>query len=120
MGGTDWRAFGIGMVAGAALMVCVYFGWMLLRPNPSATANAAASENIPLALDENALVAANAERPGNSLRPPPRLEPEPGPVEIMPAPVRPAPVRPAEPVRVDKPVVDEPPADEPDGEPVDE
>ena len=107
MQGTDWKTFGIGMAAGIALSVSVYFAWSLLRPAPREPANVAATANPPLPLEENALVAANAERPQNSLNSPLQLGPGAG---LEPAPAaEPAPTPP--PVRV-------PPVVRPDPRPV--
>jgi hypothetical protein len=114
---TNWPAFGIGMAAGVALSVSLYFGWSLLRPAPREADNGVAIANMPAPLDENALVAANAERPTNNLRPPPQLRPEAEPVlEPAPAPVRVTPpvVRPdPRPEPYDPPPEDdEPPPDD--------
>jgi hypothetical protein len=111
---TNWRDFGIGMAAGIALCFVLYFGWGLLRPRHSEpVGNVAATSNAPVGMDENALIAANAERPpSNQMTPPPQLRPEPRnevrPVpddELLPAP----PPRP--------PVVRPRPRPEPDDEP---
>jgi hypothetical protein len=115
---TDWKTFGIGMAAGIALSVSVYFAWSLLRPAPRDTANVAATASVPLPLEENALVAANAERPQNSLGSPlqlgPGLEPAPAPAaELAPTP---PPVRIPPVVRPDpRPVVEDegPPEEDP-------
>jgi hypothetical protein len=116
MQGTNWQAFGIGMAAGVALSVSLYFGWTLIRPAPRETANAAAAANAPMPFDENARVAANAERPENNLRPPPQRRPEPesepeaepAPVRVVPPVVRPAPA----PEPYDPPPEDDPPPEE--------
>ena len=114
---TNWPAFGIGMAAGVALSVSLYFGWSLLRPAPREADNGVATANAPMPLDENALVAANAERPTNTLRPPPQLRPEepvvepapePAPVRVTPPVVRPTP----RPEPYDPPPEDEPAADD--------
>ena len=76
MQNTNWPAFGIGMAAGVALSISLYFGWTLLRPAPREADNTVMTSNLPMPLDENALVAANAERPANAMRPPPQLQPE--------------------------------------------
>lgn len=107
---TNWPAFGIGMAAGVALSFVLYFGWNLVHPQRPETANGIveATANAPVGIDENALIAANAERPtSNVVSPPPQLRPEPGSeaephVLLEPPAVRPRP-RP-EPV-------DEPPED---------
>jgi hypothetical protein len=101
MQNTNWPAFGIGMAAGVALSLSLYFGWALLRPAPREADNVAVTANLPMPLDENALVAANAERPANAMIPPPQLrpeaepepEPEPAPVVVVREPpvVRPTP-----------------------------
>ena len=75
---TNWRDFGIGMASGIAFCFVLYFGWGLIHPQRPDTANAAIVANAPAGMDENALVAANAERPNNSvMTPPPQLRPEP-------------------------------------------
>lgn len=114
MQNTNWPAFGIGMAAGVALSVSLYFGWSLLRPDPREADNGVAATNMPVSLDENALVAANAERPVNAVRPPPLLQPQPE-AEPEPAPVRPEPpvVRPTpRPEPYESPPEDDPPPDE--------
>jgi len=115
MQNTNWPAFGIGMAAGVALSISLYFGWTLLRPAPREADNVAVTSNMPMPLDENALVAANAERPVNAVRPPPQLQPEAEP-EPAPTPVvRPEPpvVRPTpRPEPYESPPEDEPPPDE--------
>jgi hypothetical protein len=74
---TNWRDFGIGMASGIALCFVLYFGWGLIRPHRPDTANVAATSNA-VGMDENALIAANAERQNsNALNPPPQLRPEP-------------------------------------------
>lgn len=77
---TNWRDFGIGMASGVAFCFVLYFGWGLISPQRPETANGiAATSNVPVGIDENALIAANAERPANtSITPPPQLRPEPG------------------------------------------
>jgi hypothetical protein len=78
---TNWRDFGIGMAAGVALCFILYFGWGLIHPQRPDIANEiAAPANGSVGIDENALIAANAERPNNSttiVNPPPQLRPEP-------------------------------------------
>lgn len=76
---TNWRDFGIGMASGVALCVILYFAWGLISPKRPETANGiAATNNAPVGMDENALIAANAERPTNTaVTPPPQLRPEP-------------------------------------------
>jgi hypothetical protein len=115
MQNTNWPAFGIGMAAGVALSVSLYFGWSLLRPAPREADNGSVTANLPAPLDENALVAANAERPMNAVRPPPVLQPQ---AEPDPPPVRPEPpvVRPTpRPEPYDPPPEDDPPPDDDDG-----
>jgi hypothetical protein len=75
---TNWRDFGIGMASGVALCFVLYFGWGLISPQRPETANGiAATSNAPVGMDENALIAANAERPTNTaVTPPPQLRPE--------------------------------------------
>ena len=73
---TNWRDFGIGMAAGVALCFILYFGWGLIHPRRPDTANVAATSNT-VGMDENALIAANAERPTNNAAPPPQVRPEP-------------------------------------------
>jgi hypothetical protein len=120
MQNTNWPAFGIGMAAGVALSVSLYFGWSLLRPAPREVDNGVANAIMPPPLDENALVAANAERPVNAVRPPPQLQPgglQPE-AEPAPAPVRPEPpvVRPTpRPEPYEPPPEDDPPPDDDDG-----
>ena len=82
---TNWRDFGIGMASGIAFCFVLYFGWGLISPQRPETANGiAATSNAPVGMDENALIAANAERPTNTaLTPPPQLRPEP-PIAIEP------------------------------------
>lgn len=82
---TNWRDFGIGMASGIAFCFVLYFGWGLISPQRPETANGiAATSNAPVGMDENALIAANAERPTNTaVTPPPQLRPEP-PVAIEP------------------------------------
>ena len=76
---TNWRDFGIGMASGIAFCFVLYFGWGLISPHRPETANGiAATSNAPVGIDENALIAANAERPTNTaIAPPPQLRPEP-------------------------------------------
>ncbi|HTU11271.1 MAG TPA: hypothetical protein VMG08_10285 [Allosphingosinicella sp.] len=77
---TNWRDFGIGMASGIAFCFVLYFGWGLISPKRPDTANGiVATSNAPVGMDENALIAANAERPNNSntMTPPPQLRPEP-------------------------------------------
>src|SRR5689334_19514601 len=98
---TNWRDFGIGMASGVALCFVLYFGWGLIHPHRPETANGiTATSNTPVGMDENALIAANAERPNNNnMTPPPQLRPEPRPevvnvpaVAPEPRPVPPPPV----------------------------
>jgi len=114
---TNWRDFGIGMASGVALCFVLYFGWGLVRPHrPDPVSNVVAT-NISVGMDENALVAANAERPNNNaLTPPPQLRPEPRnevPPQILteptiePRPVPPPVVRPRP-----RPQPDEPPPED--------
>jgi len=117
MQGTNWPAFGIGMAAGVALSVSLYFGWSLIRPAPREADNAVIA-NAPMPVDENALVAANAERPDNNVRPPAQLQPEAEPVA---EPVREPPVVRPEPRRLepyDPPPEDDPPPEEDPEKPV--
>jgi hypothetical protein len=76
---TNWRDFSIGMASGIAFCFILYFAWGLISPQRPETANTiAATSNTPVGLDENALIAANAERPNNNtITPPPQLQPEP-------------------------------------------
>jgi len=76
--GTNWRDFGIGMASGIALCVVLYFGWGLIHPrHPDPVGNVVATANSAVGMDENALIAANAEHPpGNAMTPPPQLRPE--------------------------------------------
>ena len=76
---TNWRDFGIGMASGIAFCFVLYFGWGLISPQRPETANGiAATSNVPVGMDENALIAANAERPTNTaVTPPPQLGPAP-------------------------------------------
>jgi hypothetical protein len=75
---TNWRDFGIGMASGIAFCFVLYFGWGLIHPQRPEPANAVATSNATVGMDENALVAANAERPNNRIMtPPPQLRPEP-------------------------------------------
>lgn len=73
---TNWRDFGIGMASGVALCFILYFAWGLIRPQRPDTTNVAIASNA-VGMDENALIAANAERPTNNVTPPPQLQPEP-------------------------------------------
>ena len=75
---TNWRDFSIGVASGVAFCFVLYFGWGLIRPQRPETANTVATSNAPVGMDENALIAANAERPNNNvMTPPPQLRPEP-------------------------------------------
>lgn len=76
---TNWRDFGIGMASGIAFCFVLYFGWGLISPQRPETANGiVATSDAPVGIDENALIAANAERPINTaVTPPPQLRPEP-------------------------------------------
>jgi hypothetical protein len=76
---TNWRDFGIGMASGIAFCFILYFAWGLISPQRPETANGIAeTSNVPVGIDENALIAANAERPTNTaVAPPPQLGPEP-------------------------------------------
>lgn len=77
---TNWRDFGIGMASGITLCFVLYFGWGLIHPrHPDPVSNVVATTNTAVGMDENALIAANAERqPGNdTMNPPPQLRPEP-------------------------------------------
>ena len=117
---TNWRDFGIGMAAGIALCFVLYFGWGLIHPRrPDPVGNIVATTNTPVGMDENALVAANAERPpGNDvMTPPPQLRPEPR-NEVRPSlddTILPAP-RPTPPVARPRPRPE--PVDEPQPEDV--
>ena len=106
---TNWRDFGIGMASGIAFCFVLYFGWGLIHPHrPEPITNVVAAPNTSVGMDENALIAANAERPTNtSVTPPPPLRPEPR-NEVRPSP----PVAPAPP-----PVTRPRPRPEPDDEP---
>ncbi len=77
--GTNWRDFGIGMASGIALCFVLYFGWGLIHPrHPDPVGNVVATSNTAVGMDENALIAANAERPqSNNMTPPPQLRPQP-------------------------------------------
>lgn len=110
---TNWRDFGIGMASGVALCFVLYFGWGLIRPHrPEPISNAPVTANAPVGMDENALIAANAERlNNNTMAPPPQLRPEPR-TEVVNAPVT-AP----EPRPVPPPVVRPRPRPEPDEPP---
>ncbi len=91
---TNWRDFGIGAASGIAFCFVLYFGWGLIHPHrPEPISNVAATSNAPVGMDENALVAANAERPNNNaMTPPPQLRPEPRNESILsPEPPRPEP-----------------------------
>ena len=70
---TNWRDFGIGMASGIAFCFVLYFGWGLIRPRQAEpVGNVAVTSNAPVGLDENALIAANAERqPSNDTMTPP-------------------------------------------------
>ena len=107
---TNWRDFGIGMASGIALCFVLYFAWGLIHPRRPETANGiVATTNAPVGMDENALVAANAERPNNNvMTPPPQLRPEPRNESI---------IAPVPPVRPDPPVVRPRPRPEPDEPP---
>lgn len=86
---TNWRDFGIGMASGVALCFILYFAWGLISPKRPETANGiTATSNAPVGMDENALIAANAERPTNTAisQPPPQLRPEPRNVVEAPEP----------------------------------
>ncbi len=111
---TNWRDFSIGMASGIAFCFVLYFGWGLIRPQRPETANGiVATSNAPVGVDENALIAANAERPNsNSLRPPPQLQPEPRIEPIVEPIVVPEPVPPVVRPRPRAEPVDDPPADE--------
>jgi len=76
---TNWRDFGIGMASGIAFCFVLYFGWGLISPKrPEPINSVTAVSNAPVGMDENALIAANAERPTNTaVTPPPQLRPEP-------------------------------------------
>jgi hypothetical protein len=106
---TNWRDFGIGMASGIAFCFVLYFGWGLIHPRAPETANSiAATSNVPAGMDENALIAANAERPNNNnvMTPPPQLRPEPRNESILAPEPRPEP-----------PVVRPRPRPDPDDEP---
>ena len=104
---TNWRDFGIGMAAGIALCFVLYFGWGLIHPrHPDPVGNVVATTNTAVGMDENALIAANAERPpsNDTMTPPPQLRPEPR-NEVRPSPddtILPAP-RPVPPVARPRP-----------------
>jgi hypothetical protein len=75
---TNWRDFGIGMASGVVLCFVLYFGWGLIHPRRPDPTNVVAASNISVGVDENALIAANAERSNNNaMSPPPQLRPEP-------------------------------------------
>src|SRR5438128_2706436 len=77
---TNWRDFGIGMASGIVLCFVIYFGWGLIHPrHPDPIGNVTATANTSAGMDENALIAANAERPpsNSTMTPPPQLRPEP-------------------------------------------
>ena len=76
---TNWRDFGIGMASGIAFCFVLYFGWGLISPKrPEPINSVTAVSNASVGIDENALIAANAERPNNNVvTPPPQLRPEP-------------------------------------------
>ena len=117
---TNWRDFGIGMASGIAFCFVLYFGWGLIHPHrPEPITNVVAASNSSVGMDENALIAANAEHPTNtSVTPPPQLRPEPRnevrpepPVTPQPPPVlRPRP----------RPEPDEPPPPPEDVDPEDD
>ncbi len=120
---TNWRDFGIGMASGIAFCFVLYFGWGLISPQrPDPVNTVAATSNAPVGMDENALIAANAERPLNSssVTPPPQLRPEPGneaePRVLLEPEPRPAPrvVRPR-PEPVDEPPPEDLDFDDDDG-----
>ena len=116
---TNWRDFGIGMASGIAFCFVLYFGWGLIHPHrPDPVSNVAATSNTPVGMDENALIAANAERPNNTtmLTPPPQLRPEPR-NEVRTEPVVIPEPRPEPPVVRPRPRPD--PDDEPQPEDVD-
>ena len=111
---TNWRDFGIGMASGIAFCFVLYFGWGLIHPQRPETANGiVATSNAPVGVDENALIAANAERPNNSvLTPPPQLRPEPRPApETRPGPEAPVDAPPVVRPRP-RPIPDDPPPDD--------
>lgn len=120
---TNWRDFGIGMASGVALCFVLYFGWGLIHPRAPETANGiAATSNAPVGMDENALIAANAERPNNNVvTPPPQLRPEPRNEVVEPRvilqPERPEPpvVRPRPRPEPEVPPPEEPGLDDDDG-----
>ncbi len=122
---TNWRDFGIGMAAGIALCFVLYFGWGLIHPQRPDTLNTvAATSNTPVGIDENALIAANAERPTatvNTMSPPPELRPEPRPEpETLPTPEPEPPVvrpRPRPDPEDNPPDEDVPPDDDYGGKP---
>ncbi len=122
---TNWRDFSIGMAAGVALSFILYFGWGLISPQRAEAVNdIAATTNVPVGIDENALIAANAERSSdNLLRPPPQLQPEPRVApepepELLPPPVVPPQPRP-EPVE-EVPPDEDPGPDDSGGKPEDQ
>lgn len=84
---TNWRDFSIGMASGIALCFVLYFAWTMLRPQRSEALNGlAGGSNAPVTMDENALVAANAERSNaNAMNPPPELRPAPPPAVVAPS-----------------------------------
>ena len=66
---TNWRDFGIGMASGIAFCFVLYFGWGLISPKrPEPINSVTAVSNASVGVDENALIAANAERPRNFIR----------------------------------------------------
>ena len=109
---TNWRDFGIGMAAGIAFCFVLYFGWGLIHPHRPETANGViAVSNTSVGMDENALIAANAERPNNNnMTPPPQLRPEPRPELVNVPTIAPEP-------RPEPPVVRPRPRPRPDDEP---
>lgn len=115
---TNWRDFGIGMAAGIAFCFVLYFGWGLIHPRrPDPVGNVVATANTSVGMDENALIAANAERPNNNrMTPPPQLGPEPR-NEVRPDPVLIPEPRPEPPVVRPRPErdpdADLPPPDDP-------
>jgi hypothetical protein len=118
---TNWRDFAIGMASGVAFCFVLYFGWGLINPQRPDTANGVvATSNAPVGMDENALIAANAERQNNSvLTPPPQLRPEPRNEPLIAPEPRPEPPvvlpRPRpEPIE-DLPLEEDPGPDEEDG-----
>lgn len=114
---TNWRDFGIGAASGIAFCFVLYFGWGLIHPHRPEPANIVAATNTQVGMDENALIAANAERPNNNvMTPPPQLRPEPR-NEVRPEPVVIPEPRPEPPVTRPRPRPDPdedlPPPDDP-------